>query len=106
MPGVGMWLPNRYTASRPRVNRTLLRRSGTRKILETASRNLFNIRIVSRRRSFGGADHVGRTPGGLYLLERRLGEQMRRDLDLAGQLAGTKHLEAVAHFPDHTQFEQ
>ncbi len=28
MPGVGMWLPKRYTAKSPRVKRTLFLRSG------------------------------------------------------------------------------
>ena len=32
MPGVGMWLPTRYTASSPSVNSTRLRRSGTAKM--------------------------------------------------------------------------
>ena len=33
IPGVGMWFPSRYTASRPRVNSTLFRRSGTSQML-------------------------------------------------------------------------
>src|SRR6185503_876042 len=33
IPGVGMWLPRRWTASRPRVKSTLFRRSGMSQIL-------------------------------------------------------------------------
>ena len=41
MPGVGMWPPRRYTASRANANANRLRRSGTRNMLANASNSLF-----------------------------------------------------------------
>src|SRR6185369_3989428 len=105
MPGVGIWAPNRYTASRPNVKKTLLRRSGTRKIFANASKSLF-IRSVSRRALLSGADHFGRSPRSLNLIQRGFREVVRRYLDLAGQLAGTENLQAVAHLLDYAQLDQ
>src|SRR5438034_1164891 len=104
MPGIGTCPPSRYTASRPSVNRTRLRRSGMRKTLAIASRNfIFGSLLLVRRRS---ADHFRRAAGRLNLLHRGLGEQMRRHVNRALQLARGEHLHAISQLPHSSQLHQ
>ena len=49
MPGVGIWLPSRYTASSPSVNSSRLRRSGMRKMLREGFKKLHGSFSDSRR---------------------------------------------------------
>src|SRR5664279_873081 len=51
IPGVGMWPPRRYTASRPSANISRLRRSGTRNMFANASNSLFMVPFDSHRYS-------------------------------------------------------
>src|SRR5262245_24648826 len=75
IPGVGIWLPRRYTASSPRVNRSRLRRSGTRKMFANASKNFmvpFDPALLA-----WSANHLRLAAGLLDLLQRRFGKLMR-----------------------------
>src|SRR4051794_28968202 len=105
IPGVGMWPPSRYTASRPRANRILLRRSGTRNMFANASKNLM-VPSDSRRLLGGCADHLRRPSGLLYLIQCRLGKLVGLHRDFARQLAGPQDLESVAQLADDTQLDE
>src|SRR5262249_18819390 len=97
MPGVGIWLPSRYTANSPRVNSTRFRRSGMRKTFASASKN-FMIVSLPCGSWLPGANHLSRTAGSLDLLQGRFGKQMGRDVDLASQLARAEDLQPIANF--------
>src|SRR6266849_1436478 len=98
IPGMGIWPPRRYTASRPSANRSRLRRSGTRKTFATASKNFITLPLR--------ADHLGGSSGSLDLFERRLREYVRLHLDLPAQLSGAENLQAVLQLVDRAQQEQ
>ena len=103
---MGMWLPSRYTASRPSVNRSRLRRSGTRKMFANASKN-FMVPFDSRRLLAGRAPITSRRAAGLLdLFQSRFRKVVRLHRDLAGQLPGPEDLQTVADFLDHAQLDQ
>src|SRR5207247_4406486 len=82
-PGVGMCDPRRYTASRPNVNSTRLRRSSIAQMLRSVSRR-FNLR-----------DLLAGAPCRFDLLPRRRGELHRMHGELLGELAVAEDLAAV-----------
>src|SRR5215510_13877709 len=100
MPGVGIWLPSRYTASRPNANKSRLRKSGTRKIFANASKNLFMVTLDPRELLGFGADYLRRPARLLDLLHGRFRKLVRFHRDLARQLARAQHLQAVMHLFD------
>src|SRR5882724_7681727 len=104
MPGMGTCPPNRYTASRPSVNRTRLRRSGMRKTFAIASKNFMVRSLLLGRR--GRADHFGRSASRLYLLHGRLGKYMSRHVDGPLQLTRPEHFQAIAQFSHFAQLRQ
>src|SRR5580698_7793647 len=95
MPGVGTKLPNRYTASIANVNSTRFRRSGMRKILPIASKSFPTDFSLSRTMLFYArillsgwrADHSRLASGIDNLFRGGLGEDVRFDVDPAGNLA-------------------
>src|SRR5579884_1858029 len=113
MPGVGIWLPRRYTASSPSVNRSRLRRSGTRNMFANASKNFMVTLIVPRLTAAAllllrlrAADYLRGAPGLLNLFHRRLRKLVRLDRDLPRQLARAENLETIAELADDSQFHQ
>src|SRR5215831_16520924 len=100
IPGVGIWLPSRYTARSPSANRSRLRRSGTRKMFANASKNLFILTPGPRELLRGGADYLRRPARFLDLLHGRFRKLVRFHRDLARQLARAQHLQAVMQFLD------
>src|ERR1017187_3652951 len=105
MPGVGIWPPSRYTASIASVNSTRLRRSGTRKMLAKASKNLMVV-CDSRRSSSRRADHLRFAAGLGDLVRSRFREVMRLDRDGPRQLARAQDFETGAELVDHAQLGQ
>src|SRR5436190_9758804 len=81
MPGVGTWLPRRYTASRPRVKSTLFLRSGMSQMF----RRLRSIALF--------LDYFGLAAHGRDLLLGAGAELVRADGDGLLQLAVAEHLE-------------
>src|SRR5215469_16668760 len=107
-PGVGIWLPSRYTASSPSVNSNRLRRSGTRKMLANASKNLFMVPSLRRGklRSRRSADNLRAFARLLDLLHGRFRKLVRLHRDLARQLTRAQHLQAVMHLPDDARRQE
>src|SRR5262245_17870662 len=104
IPGVKIWLPRRYTASSPSVNRSRLRRSGTRKMFANASKNFmvpFDPALLA-----GSANHLRFAAGLLDLLQRRFGKLVSFHRDAAGQLSRAQHLQAFSRLLDHTRRHQ
>src|SRR5688500_5123942 len=104
IPGVGICAPRRYTASKPSVKNTRRRRSGTRKMFATASKNLFMTLLLRGHRRFD--DPFDRTAGGDYLFFRLGREQMRLHVNLAIQLTGGEDLETVVELLQNAGFVQ
>src|SRR5436305_1422398 len=90
IPGAGMWVPSRYRARSPAVNKTLLRISRTLnapRIVEIIARSLLGL---SRRAI--GRDHLTRAAGGLDLLARCLAERVGVDGQCFRNVALGEHL--------------
>src|SRR5262249_3439291 len=88
--------------SRPRVNNTRFRRSGTLNTLATASKNFINPRLSGLR-----PDDLGGASCGLNLVERRLREHVGLNRNFTLQFARTQNLEtAIFQLPENTQFHQ
>src|SRR5688572_5869506 len=100
MPGVGMLLPMRNTASRPSVNSTRLRRS------VMANRFLIGLSIASTTcylllatRNFlcSRYQHMRRAAGRLNLLGRLVAEFVRLHRQLLRHVAARQHLDRLPH---------
>src|SRR4051794_29430480 len=100
MPGVGICPPSRYTASRPSVNMSRLRRSGTRKMFAKASSSLFMVPSESPALLGFRAYHLRRSASLLDLLHRRLGKMVGFHRNLTRQHASAEHLHAIVHLVD------
>src|SRR5688500_2232478 len=110
MPGVGMWLPMRYTPSRPSVKSTRLRRS------VIAHRFLIGFSIVFVQAPSAGTlllgsrplghQHVRRAAGGQNLLRRLAAELVRLHRQLLRDIAARQHLDRLADAVDEPALTQ
>src|SRR5215472_4740051 len=106
IPGVGMWPPRRYTASSPSVNRTRLRRSGTRNMFTNASSSLFMITFALPALLCYRAEYLGRSAGFANLRLGRFRKMVRFHRNLTGQRARAQDLETVVQLVDDSRRHQ
>src|ERR1700736_6239139 len=96
IPGAGMWVPRRYSASMAAVNSTLLRISPTLnapRIVPIIASALGGVRRLGRRLVSRLLDHLTAPAGRLDLLARCLAEPVGVNGERLGQLGLGQHLD-------------